>query len=642
MNAKPIDSTRLLRLAVNTLAKYSDAYYNTDKPLVSDAEFDEYYDRVEKAYNKLKKAGEQVDFATTFFSKVRAPVRTSKRSAKLPVVLGSLKKAKNDNPKLLVSLIKKAFLTSQELAQEWRKIYPKGAPALHETITSRVDLVISPKLDGLTFLLHYHKGLLHVAYSGGDGVNGQPKMQHAQALVDAGVIPNKLERKHVYKFADPDIFVIGEIVCNKRAFAKLAASNNRFNNPRNSASGWVNADKPDPDPDLTKAITFLAFDMRTAQGELGVQINPYTLAQEGHAQPSKMHILAMLNKLGFKTYTKSPFCKFISATGLTDNLKAELDGLLTKLDAAPYPLDGVVIEVGNNYLRERMGRKDGTPYFAVAYKTGAESEAAQGGGEQASITKLEYSTSKAGALKPTIHFKPVRIDNSTISKATGNNVSYLVKEGLGKGTKITVVKAGGIIPRVIFNDKKKATPDMIVPTHCSCGAKAVAVKEKGKTLPDYYCSKPAKCTAIKLQVLTASIKATKLTGLGAKNIEKLFDAGYTDVLSLIKAAKNPKTAKKLLEIEGFGKSMLTTLSIGLPQALGAMPMARLMVMSNVFMRPGLALAEASFTAISTKLDVTKPNISSIRVADILGPAKADLFMQKYPEWIKFWTELKAM
>lgn len=637
-----------VRDAIKKLKKYDDAYYNSDSPKISDEEYDLFREKTERRLKKLYRTYKlRMQEADDYFSGVRAKVRESKRSEDLPIRLGSLKKTKNDNDKGMSNFIARSLKASQSIAKEFSK---RKQPKLYTHYKSLVSYVMSPKLDGLTFVLHYRKNELYAAYSGGDGIKGQPKLSHAKALIKKGLIPSKLSSKYLNHFDYKDYFVVGEIVCSKSRFKKVVKQQKKdgvkkpYNEVRNAASGWVNSDTP---PSLlTDAVDFVAYELKTKHGDVGCDLEITDLHIGASLHANKNLTVGILDKLGFLTYKESPLFQVVSDNTYSDGFKRMLNSLLDKVKDQDYPLDGIVVEVSDAKVRAEMGVDNkGTPYFAVAYKVSADSAVASGTGEETKVKEIEWNTSKIGALKPTLIYKAVKIGNSTFTQATGNNYSWLVAKGIGVGTKISIVKAGDVIPKAYFADKTPASADSIKPSKCQCGAKVVNPKdEDGKRLPDYYCVKETSCPIAIKEQLFASLKATKVTGLGVKNIQKLYDSGYTDIFQLIEAATDKKEAKKILSIEGFGKSILETLSVAIPEKLSKMGTADLMVMSNIFVRPGLSLAKASFdkAAKVIKEGEKEGKISRSACIKAIGEAKGTLLYENFDLWLKYRKRLKKL
>lgn len=611
--ADKVDEAKALYLK---LKKADDAYYNSDKPSMTDAAYDALRDKAKKV---AKKTGDER--LTKYLKRVGAPVRESKRSVELPFQMGSLKKVKSDSDKNLMRFIADGQAATVEYGKalakkkiKQSKFYLRGA----------VSVTTSPKLDGLTFLLHYRNGILHDAFTRGDGKKAQSKIGHARTLVAAGKLPEILPKKAFHKFAEADLYVKCEVVCKLKPF-KAKWQGKGYTNARSAAAGWLNSDTPSHS--IHTAMDAIAYDVYTKTGELGVDLEP-THLPEG-ATADKLHTLTCLKNAGFKTYLKSGFFSHATMIGAPSATWIEgIKEMLTKLNSAPYQLDGLVIEVSNNHVRKIMGSKDGRPRFAIAYKTSAD-DLENNEGADSVVTEIEYNTSKSGALKPKIKYNPVQVMDSTLSQATGNNVSYLLKTGIGVGSKVRVVKAGGIIPKVhLVGPKAKA--DKILPKKCECGAPAIEVKKDGKPMPDWYCSNPSKCQIIQRELLGASIKQLGIVGLAGKTIDKLFDAGYTNLPRLLTMSE-----KNIRGIDGFGQAMVTSIKVALPAALAKCSTAELMDMSGVFMKPGLSLGTESLVKLEKVLGKEMKLKDPTKVTKAIGPAKGQLFVDKYPSWVKY-------
>lgn len=608
-----------LEKRIEKLKKYDDAYYNSDNAIITDSEYDSLREKTEKLFADFPENKK----AKKYFSRVRASVRQSKRNTKLPIVLGSLKKAKNDSIKDMENYIKRVRKESLILADSIKD------KKLKTHYSSAVNFVISPKLDGLTFLLHYENGKLKQALSGGDGINGQLKMEHAKILIERGLIPAKIEHKN-------NRYIIGEIVCSKKKFAKQKT----YNEIRNAASGWLNSDTPAEE--LNSVIDYVAYDVKTDDGDLGCTKTIKEIELGAAKKANKINTISKLNAWGFRTYAKSKLFTVVTAESFNENFKKLLDSFLEQIDSELYPLDGLVVEVSDSIVRKQIGADNsGTPKFAVAYKKSADSAIKSGEGNLTVVTKIETSTSKSGALKPTLIYNQIKIGNANFTRATGNNFSYLVTKGIGIGTKINIVKAGDVIPKAYFADDKKASEKRILVEKCGCGARAIQVKnEKGKVLPDLYCEHGTKCPLAKYEQLVFAIKSLKITGLGVKNIKKLYDAGFTDILELSEI-KNDKSKKKTVKnIEGFGDSILVTLTDGLHEKLEKATLAQIAVLSNVFTRKGLSLAEKSFVSIEklfTKATKEKSIDENKCIAE-LGNEKGKLLYDNFNKWLKFYKK----
>ncbi len=279
-----------------------------------------------------------------------------------------------------------------------------------------------------------------------------------------------------------------------------------------------------------------------------------------------------------------------------------------------FEIDGLVFEVNPYNVRNVLDAGNTTKYpkFAVAYKQDAKASSLVEG-MKTKVTEITVSVNKGGLIFPTLNFEPVVIDNSNVAKASGKNFKHIIANRIGVGTELSVVKAGGIIPEAYVT---KTPYDVVEASkRCLCGAKAVM------SGPNLYCTKPTKCKYALKALLEHTIKKLKLTGLGAKNIQKLFDKDYLTLLDLLSAKE-----KKLLKIEGFGESIITTIKRGIPEKLKALSEAALMDCSGVFIRVGLSLAEKT--------------LADIISGKCTEGERYDLYVEKKKDFKKWKKELK--
>jgi DNA ligase (NAD+) len=54
-----------------------------------------------------------------------------------------------------------------------------------------------------------------------------------------------------------------------------------------------------------------------------------------------------------------------------------------------------------------------------------------------------------GYIVPVVLVEPTEIDGSTISRATGFNAKFIQENKITKGTIVTIIKAGSVIPHIV-------------------------------------------------------------------------------------------------------------------------------------------------------------------------------------------------
>ena len=67
------------------------------------------------------------------------------------------------------------------------------------------------------------------------------------------------------------------------------------------------------------------------------------------------------------------------------------------------------------------------------------------------LRDIRWDVGKSGIVSPVAIFDPVDLDGAIVSKATLHNIAYIKSLGIGIGSKIGVIRANEVIPRVEKN-----------------------------------------------------------------------------------------------------------------------------------------------------------------------------------------------
>ncbi len=301
-SAERIEELRLL------IARYRDAYYNKDQPLVSDQE----YDQLERELAKLEK--EHPEYAEDSpASKVGASA--SELFAPHPH---------------LDRMLSLDNVFSQEEFEAWSERVG-GGPFLCE-----------PKIDGLAVSLTYKNGTLTSAATRGDGAVGEDVTANVMTIKS---IPHKLKGK-----GHPEVIEIrGEVFFALQDFEKLNASivksgGKPFANPRNSASGSLR--QKDPAITASRPLRMLVHGFGAFEGKLANQSDVYKLLDSWGLPTTARYQVLPDGKSAFE---------FIS--------KLEKDR-----HSIEHEIDGVVIKVDELARQRELGTTSRAPRWAIAYK----------------------------------------------------------------------------------------------------------------------------------------------------------------------------------------------------------------------------------------------------------------------------------
>lgn len=182
-----------------------------------------------------------------------------------------------------------------------------------------------------------------------------------------------------------------------------------------------------------------------------------------------------------------------------------------------YQLDGIVIKVNDNEVRNDLGENDHHPEWAVAIKfppTQVETV----------VEDIQWNVKKS-ELNPIIILKPVELDGTWVSRANGVNAQWLINNGIAPGKTVKVMKRGDIIPQAFGIDENLTGSeiDSILPKQCPiCGSELDM-----EDIMHIKC-KNSECEGVLYSKFVASINCFKVEYLGGALIERLYDAGMRE------------------------------------------------------------------------------------------------------------------
>lgn len=655
-----MNTDQQVSVLLKRLIKANRAYHN-GSAIMTDALYDQQLDKLKGMRKHVTDASLKSE-VTSFIKLVgvkpdAAPVqqslfgtelvvsKTQNKDVDLPVFMHSLQKIKNDDAKGLSKFID--FLMKVQYERD------------SDSPSKSVHLSISPKLDGSSFVLHYKNGKLLTGVTRGDGSVGKDKTSHAMTLAAAGVIPKKLKTWIMHQKLE-NVYVRGELIISLRTFKSQWAP--EYDNPRNAIAGWLNANEPNAK--LASTISFIAYYAYSREDEayeIGYD-NPEAPNERAKAiaanddsqvPPSLISVGATLSHAGFTTYHKAPAYTFFASEGYTKSLQERMFTQLKKAaptDDFPFEQDGIVIEPTSLPLRafieQTYPSKDGRPRWGRAFKFGA-SEIDNQESQETEVQRIEWNTSKSGALKPKVIIRPVSLNGATIGAVTGNNAQYLIDRCIVPNAKVVIVRSGGVIPQIVDVLTRSKNPAKYMAQKCDCGAPAIWVENtKGGKYPDLYCSEPHKCKYVQVNVLLNAIPKFQ-DGISSGSINKLYDAGMTSFLRVVQTKST-----FILKIPGFGQSMadkMMALRQQITQTVLDKDFELLYLASGVFMRPGYSLAEANFAKIApiAKKYLSDDSVSLKKLDKALakagiGQEARELFVQQYPKFLVFYAKLEKL
>lgn len=233
-----------------------------------------------------------------------------------------------------------------------------------------------------------------------------------------------------------------------------------------------------------------------------------------------------------KTALKANVVRFVSYStlpawhGTPESFLRMRDEIIGNLKSnIEYAIDGIVLEVMNTEIRNRLGSTNHHPRYAIAIKEKGETA-------DTVVVMVTYQTGRTGRVTPVLEVSPVRVSGATISRLTAHHASMVRKQGLGIGAKIRIIRSGEVIPYIDAVLQPAESSDL--PQNCpSCGHDLEWEGDKFLTCPNTL-GCPAQIEN-SIRHFFSTLGTADL--FGPKNVERLVAGGY-DTIENIYAMRN--------------------------------------------------------------------------------------------------------
>ena len=496
-----------MKKLVTLLNEASKVYYQEDKEIISNYEYDKLYDELVELE---KKTGIILPESPT--QKVGYEI------------VSKLEKDKHEEKALSLDKTK-----DREFLKSW---YPEK------------NKVVSFKEDGLTVICYIEpikdikefdnlesensnnkKAKLIKAVTRGNGEIGEIITHNAKFFHG---LPQLVSCKN-------KIVVRGEAVISYSEFdrinSELPETENKYKNPRNLASGTVR--QLNSETAASRNVHFKAFEL--------VKCDENELREAGYNPNSFNDRLAWLESLGFEVVEHILVNK--------ENESSIIEYFEKKLETEDFPSDGLVAMLDDIAYGKSLGTTGKFPRCGIAFKWADELA-------ETTIREIEWNTSRTGLINPVAVFDTVELEGTEVSRATAHNVSILKKMQLSIGSKITVYKSNMIIPTI--NENICPAGPVIIPDKCPvCGSKT-KIHTSEDEIETLYCENP-KCTAKHIKSFAHFVKrdSMNIENLSEATLEKLINAGFIKEFEDIFELKNHK--EKIEKLEGMGKKSVDRL-----------------------------------------------------------------------------------
>ena len=214
--------------------------------------------------------------------------------------------------------------------------------------------------------------------------------------------------------------------------------------------------------------------------------------------------------------------------------------ILEKIEALPYPMDGIVVKLADLNYRDSLGYTAHHPRGQIAFKF-------SGMRKSSSLIDVEWSFGKNN-LTPVGRIEPVEIGGVTISNVTLHNIGMVEKNDWQIGDLLTIERAGEVIPHVVSSEKGVTRKPFIISDCPACSNKLI------RNDKELLCVNPD-CPGTYLQKFLASVKSFEIEELGEPTLKKIIsDLNVKTIPQLFELKVND-----LLKLDGFKIKSATNL-----------------------------------------------------------------------------------
>ena len=440
----------------------------------------------------------------------------------------------------------------------------------------------SLKLDGVSGMIVYQRGILHKIYTRGDGSIGGD-VTYLKDYVSS--IPHTTDTKI-------DMVVRGEFIMDKRTWTEKYEGS--YSNARAFVSGKINSGFISPSlPD----IQFIAYEMMR-MGE-----RSYV------PKPSKS--FKILSSEGFSVVEND----LLTSPTVFDVMEL----YKKKRQQSEYTIDGLVLALDAKFPAVVAGEVV-NPENKVAFKMQLM--------EQIRSTKainVEWNITRYGRYFPVVIYESVYVDGVRMHRATGHNARHIQDWHMGQGTKIKVIRSGDVIPQ-IKDVEVDENIDPIFPISYEQGGYEWHWQGSDIILDDIEGNKE-----VHIKRSVHFFETLGVPRLRIKTIEKFYDEGMTTPEEIARASP-----EQMMKVKGIGKKTAEMFYDSIRETMSTVPPDRFIVASTTFKSGvGRKLLKTLFRYIPHIFDLNEGEISSTLSQTKIpgfGPARIKNVSENIPKF----------
>jgi len=364
-------------------------------------------------------------------------------------------------------------------------------------------ILVEPKRDGISSELYYRNGLLVRNVTRGDGTSGEDMTQQTEACPSIPkIIPTDIT----------NLRIRGEMVMRKSELARINQIRNEqgldeYSNPRNLVAGTMK--QLDFDVVAERKIELIPWDVYSPDED-------YLLPDSSYAR------MKMLESFGFAKYQGMLLHS-------TDDIPAAINKILADNEQSDIVADGVVIKADSHIIRNQLGYGTKFAKFQHCFKPQQQQA-------ETTVTGITWGVGRQGKVTPVLLVTPVDLGGAMISKATGNNLTWMQNLNVKIGSVVSILRSGDVIPMICDVLDNTNGIDIIIPENCpECGHKLIHRGDNGITLlmcENRYC----KGKAAEIFFYVGDRKTLEITALGEEMSKTLVSLNITNLAELFEFA----------------------------------------------------------------------------------------------------------
>jgi len=498
------------------IQKHSELYYELEKPIISDVEYDELFKKLEFLE---KKHSLVIKISDTAWSEWKQ---------------SSFKKVTHSRP--MISLDN--TYNEQELRDFDTRI--KRILKTDKTLPYTIEF----KFDGLWIELVYENGKLMRGITRWNWVEWEDVTENIRQISN---VPKTIDKQGIFE-------VRGEVVMPISSFERLNkealnAWEKVFSNPRNAASGSLRV----LDTSVTKKrdLEYFAYDV--SDFEAFSSPHSWILSPLGEKGAAYSAMIYYLQELGFAISSYFPKCQWI------EEVISAIESIWDIKSGIDFEVDGLVVKLDDISLWQQVWFTQHHPRYAIAYKFPAEIVTTK-------VESVQHSVGRTGTITPVANLTPVNIGWAIIRRATLHNYDEVEKLWVKVDDIVFLKRAGEVIPKVISVATSGTgltwdrSQEILPPINCpSCGCEVQKDEEKVR----YYCPNTYGCPAQMREKLAFAVGKQwfNIDGFWEKQAELFYKLWYITKFWDIFRLKNYR--EEILALDWFKEKSVDNLIRGI-------------------------------------------------------------------------------